>query len=308
MTRILILGIGNVLWADEGFGVRCVEALADRWRLPARVRLLDGGTQGLYLLPFLEEADALIVFDAVDYGLAPGTLKVVEGDDVPAFLGARKMSLHQTGFQDVIATATLMGYCPARLVLIGCQPVELEDYGGGLRPAVAARIGEALEIALARLADWGVAARPGRSAAPDLADPAIRRAAYEAGRPREDEACRTGDARFFPGGGLMCLGVPMRLLSVEGIAGLASDGERTERIDLSLVGDVVPGAWLLCFLGTAREVLSADEAAGIAAALAGLRRLMAGEDLGPAFADLDDREPRLPPHLEAARQAGRTHG
>ena len=70
MTRnALILGIGNVLWADEGFGVRCVEHLADRWSFGPDVTVLDGGTQGLYLLPFLEEADALIVFDAVDYGL-----------------------------------------------------------------------------------------------------------------------------------------------------------------------------------------------------------------------------------------------
>ena len=82
--KTLIMGIGNVLWADEGFGVRCVEALADAWSFPAEVTLLDGGTQGLYLLPFLEEADTLIVFDAVDYGLVPGTLKIVEGDEVPA--------------------------------------------------------------------------------------------------------------------------------------------------------------------------------------------------------------------------------
>ncbi|HHV67485.1 MAG TPA: hydrogenase maturation protease, partial [Ochrobactrum intermedium] len=61
-ANILVLGIGNVLWADEGFGVRCVEEMAARYALPERVRLLDGGTQGLYLLPFLEEADALIVF------------------------------------------------------------------------------------------------------------------------------------------------------------------------------------------------------------------------------------------------------
>lgn len=197
---ILILGIGNVLWADEGFGVRCVEVMAESHALPPAVRLLDGGTQGLYLLPFLEEADALIVFDAVDYGLPAGTLKIVEGDEVPAFMGAKKMSLHQTGFQEVIATAQLLGRCPERLVLIGCQPVELEDYGGGLRPAVAARIPEAIAIALARLADWGITAAPGQSAA-DLADPAIRRDAYESGRPDAGTACRTGDDRFFPGAG-----------------------------------------------------------------------------------------------------------
>lgn len=197
-NRVLILGIGNVLWADEGFGVRCVEAMAEAYALPEGVTLLDGGTQGLYLLPFLEEADALIVFDAIDYGLPPGTMKIVRDDEVPAFMGAKKMSLHQTGFQDVIATATLMGYRPARMVLIGCQPVELEDFGGGLRPAVAARIPQALDIARATLAEWGIATAPGRSAAQGLAEPAIRRDAYEAGRPSEDEACRTGDARFFP--------------------------------------------------------------------------------------------------------------
>ncbi|WP_186391202.1 MULTISPECIES: HyaD/HybD family hydrogenase maturation endopeptidase [unclassified Pannonibacter] len=197
-SSILVLGIGNVLWADEGFGVRCVEALASAVALPEHVRLLDGGTQGLYLLPFLEEAEALLVFDAIDYGLEPGTLKLVRDGEVPAFMGARKMSLHQTGFQDVIATAQLLGRCPHKLTLIGCQPVELEDYGGGLRSQVAAAIPGALDLARAELAAWGVEIAAGRSAA-DLADPSIRRTAYEQGRPSAEEACRTGDARFFPG-------------------------------------------------------------------------------------------------------------
>lgn len=196
--RVLILGIGNLLWADEGFGVRCVEAMAGAYALPETVTLLDGGTQGLYLLPFLEAADALIVFDAIDYGLPPGTMKIVRDDEVPAFMGAKKMSLHQTGFQDVIATATLMGYRPAKMVLIGCQPVELEDFGGGLRPAVAARIPQALEIARATLAEWGIAVDEGRSRAEGLAQAPLLRDAYEGGRPSEDEACRIGDARFFP--------------------------------------------------------------------------------------------------------------
>ena len=196
--RTLILGIGNVLWADEGFGVRCVERLAACYSFGPGVTLLDGGTQGLYLLPFLEEADILVVFDAVDYGLTPGTLKIVEGDKVPAFLGAKKMSLHQTGFQDVIATAELMGYRPATLLLIGCQPEELEDYGGGLRDVVAAQIDPAIAIALDRLADWGIAAEAGRGDDSLLADRAILRDAYEAGRPDEDAACRVGDAHFFP--------------------------------------------------------------------------------------------------------------
>ena len=158
--------------------MRCVERLAARWSFGPGVTVLDGGTQGLYLLPFLEAADRLIVFDAVDYGLVPGTMKIVEDEAVPAFMGAKKMSLHQTGFQDVIATAQLMGYCPEHLLLIGCQPEEL-----------------------ARLRDWGVEMRPGMSDATYLADPSIRQDAYEAGRPSADVACRVGDARFFPGEG-----------------------------------------------------------------------------------------------------------
>ncbi|MDU8945450.1 HyaD/HybD family hydrogenase maturation endopeptidase [Ovoidimarina sediminis] len=201
MTCALILGIGNVLWADEGFGVRCVEALAQSRAFAGDVALVDGGTQGLYLLPFLEEADILVVFDAVDYGLAPGSMKVVEGAEVPRFLGAKKMSLHQTGFQDVIATAELLDRCPGELLLVGCQPEELEDYGGGLRDVVAARIPEALDIACDWLADRGFPSIPGQTPTNDLADGSIRQAAYEAGRPSAEEACRTGDARFLPGAG-----------------------------------------------------------------------------------------------------------
>ncbi|MCV6596194.1 MAG: HyaD/HybD family hydrogenase maturation endopeptidase [Mangrovicoccus sp.] len=197
-ANVLVLGIGNVLWADEGFGVRCIEYLAQNWTLPETVTLLDGGTQGLYLLPFLESADILVVFDAVDYGLAPGTLKLIQGDEVPRFMGAKKMSLHQTGFQDVIATAQLMGYCPETLLLIGCQPQELEDYGGGLRPIVRDQIEPAVNLALTELAQMGFAATPGRSQSDLLADPSIMHHAYEAGRPSESEACRIGDARFFP--------------------------------------------------------------------------------------------------------------
>ncbi|WP_444461398.1 HyaD/HybD family hydrogenase maturation endopeptidase [Rhodobacter capsulatus] len=196
--RVLVLGIGNVLWADEGFGVRCVERMAETHALPANVRLLDGGTQGLYLLPFLEEAEALIVFDAVDFGFTPGTLVTMRDDDVPAFMGAKKMSLHQTGFQDVIATAQLMGYCPSRMTLIGCQPVELEDYGGSLRPAVAGRIDFAIAEAVRELRAWGIEVTKGATISNDLVDPSLARDAYERGRPSEDEACRIGDHRFFP--------------------------------------------------------------------------------------------------------------
>jgi hydrogenase maturation protease len=202
MPRVLILGIGNLLWADEGFGVRAVEALNRDYEFPRSVTLMDGGTQGLYLIEHVASADILVVFDAVDYGLAPGSLKLVEDGEVPKFLGAKKMSLHQTGFQEVLATAELLGRLPKHLFLIGVQPAELEDYGGSLRPEVKEKIPAAIDASLAFLARFGI--EPARRATPLPEDATIAcsrmlMSRYEAERPGADEACRVGDARFLAG-------------------------------------------------------------------------------------------------------------
>ncbi|MCX5544929.1 HyaD/HybD family hydrogenase maturation endopeptidase [Paraburkholderia sp. CNPSo 3076] len=195
---IVVLGIGNVLWADEGFGVRCIEALQQRFEFAPHVSLMDGGTQGLYLVQYVQAADSLLIFDAVDYGLAPGTLKIVEDDDVPAFLGVRKMSLHQTGFQEVLMLARLTGRYPRRVLLVGCQPDEVDDYGGSLRPAMKASLERALELGVERLAAWCGEPSPRRT--PLRADeavtlPHLALARYEGERPSEADACRTGDER-----------------------------------------------------------------------------------------------------------------
>ncbi len=192
----LVLGVGNILWADEGFGVRCVEAFELSYHIPCNVTVADGGTQGLYLVDLLREYDPVVIFDAVDFGDAPGTLRLVQDDDIPAFVGAHKMSLHQAGLQDVIACAKLLGDCAANMLLVGVQPLELEDYGGSLRPAVRERIPQALATARDYLADHGIelAARSD-SACGDVITPGLDLASYEAGRPDGDLACRTGDQR-----------------------------------------------------------------------------------------------------------------
>lgn len=200
---VLILGIGNLLWADEGFGVRALEALRRDYRFAANVSVVDGGTQGIYLVEHIRAADILVVFDAVDYGLPGGTLKVVEGDEVPCFLGAKKVSLHQTGFQEVLALADMLGDYPSEILLVGAQPVELEDYGGSLRPAVRAQIDPAIQIVLAYLQARGI----GHEYCPGSGQPDIRTAgaiadiaAYEAGRPPPEQACRVGDDRVLRDG------------------------------------------------------------------------------------------------------------
>lgn len=98
----------------------------------------------------------------------------------------------------------------------------------------------------------------------------------------------------------MCVGVPLRLISSDGMTGVAGTGER---VDLSLTGPLPAGTHVLCFLGAAREVLTEERAALIARALAAVEAAQRGERTD-AFADIEARAPRLPPHLEAARRAG----
>ena len=195
----LVLGIGNLLWADEGFGIRALEYLHERWHFGPGTRLLDGGTQGLYLLPFVENCRRLLILDAVDYGLRPGTVKIVQDGEVPAFMGAKKMSLHQTGFQEVLAVATLRGWQPERLALIGVQPEHLEDYGGSLTDTVKDKLPVAIDVAVDFLRTWG--AQPARRTTPPGPDERITLdtldiTPYESQRPSADLACRVGDGRF----------------------------------------------------------------------------------------------------------------
>ena len=195
--RVLILGIGNVLWADEGFGVRVIENLLTHYIFPENVEVLDGGTQGIYLVHHIEAADVLIVFDAIDFSLPPGTLHSIYNQDVPKFLSAKKMSLHQTGFQEVLAMAEMLGHYPQHLLLIGVQPVELEDYGGSLRPLVKAQIQPAIALAFDYLQNFGISYTQIEAKTHiELADPALDMQRYEADRPSAQEACRLGDERI----------------------------------------------------------------------------------------------------------------
>ncbi|MGB5623922.1 MAG: HyaD/HybD family hydrogenase maturation endopeptidase [Gammaproteobacteria bacterium] len=182
----LVLGLGNILWADEGFGVRAVEALHAAYQFPDHVRVMDGGTQGIFLIPWVRSCKRLLILDAIDYGLEPGTLRVIRDDEVPRFMGARKMSMHQAGFQEVLMTAKLSGDFPGQIALVGVQPELLDDYGGSLRPCVKARLDEAVEVAVGILRDWGIDADPrqqplenGEGVGPHELEMGI----YESGRP-----------------------------------------------------------------------------------------------------------------------------
>jgi hydrogenase maturation protease len=153
---VLVLGIGNLVMSDDGIGVRVVQALAERYRFPARVTVLDGGTLGLDLLPRLEGVARLLVVDAVETGRMPGTLVRLAGEDVPIVLET-KVSPHQMGLKDLLAVAMLQGFAPQEMVLWGVQPERIE-MSLELSPVVAAQLDPLVEKVLAELAGWGVTA------------------------------------------------------------------------------------------------------------------------------------------------------
>jgi hydrogenase maturation protease len=107
-------------------------------------------------------------------------------EDVPRFMGAKKVSMHQAGFQEVLMSAQLADEFPGNIALIGVQPELLDDYGGSLRPCVKARIPDAVEAAVEVLQSWGVQAIPrDEPLAPEerVAPDELEIGAYERGRP-----------------------------------------------------------------------------------------------------------------------------
>jgi hydrogenase maturation protease len=153
-VSILVMGIGNLVMSDDGIGVRVVQQLAEHYRFPAGVRILDGGTLGLDLLPQLEGVERLLVVDAVETGMKPGTLIRLAGEEVPIVLET-KISPHQMGLKDLLAVAMLQGFEPGEMVLLGVQPEYLQ-LGMELSPAVAAQQEALVDRVLADLSEWGV--------------------------------------------------------------------------------------------------------------------------------------------------------
>lgn len=159
MEHIVVLGLGNILYGDEGFGVRAAERLHTRYSFPDRVEIVDAGTQGYPLLAFVERADRLLLLDAVDFGLEPGTLTQRDSSGIPAYLSAHKMSLHQNSFSEVLALAELTECLPGETRLIGLQPQDLA-YGHSLSECALSRLDSAVEAALTQLTLWGVTPKP----------------------------------------------------------------------------------------------------------------------------------------------------
>ncbi len=139
--------------SDDGLGVRVVEELERRYQFPEGVDVLDGGTSGIELLSYIRNKDHLIIIDAVKTGQQPGTVVMVEGQDVPARFMTR-ISPHQIGISDLLATATLTGELPKGIVLLGIEPKRVE-VGLGLSDEVKAGFSKLIDAILGELRKIG---------------------------------------------------------------------------------------------------------------------------------------------------------
>lgn len=162
----VVLGVGNILLRDDGVGVRVVEALrslADRdtSALPEGTRLVDGGTLGLDLLRTVEDAACLLLLDAVDLGLEPGTVSVLRGNAILAAGSAWGRSV-PGGVGELLSVARLMGWLPDPVAMVGIQ-VRETGFGVGLSGQVEAAVPSAVATARDELRDLKALADAARS-------------------------------------------------------------------------------------------------------------------------------------------------
>lgn len=156
MTRILVLGIGNVLLTDEGAGVHAARRLSGLTPLDEGLQVLDGGTVGLALAPLIEQAERLIVLDAMQLGEAGGAVQVFLDDEMDRCLGRRRLSVHEVSLRDILDAVRLSGRLPRQRALIGIQPCSL-DWGLEPTPSVALAIESASRKALELIERWPAA-------------------------------------------------------------------------------------------------------------------------------------------------------
>jgi hydrogenase maturation protease len=146
--RIVILGVGNLLLKDEGLGIHVVRQLQKKV-LPPAVEVLDGGVAGIGLLDLFQGARKLVLIDAADMNLAPGTVVRFTPEEIrtKSDPSAPKFSAHEVGLLEVLELARALGQCPPEVVIIGVQPKEI-SWGMDLTPEIQASLPQVLEAVL----------------------------------------------------------------------------------------------------------------------------------------------------------------
>lgn len=151
--RILVMGVGNILWTDEGLGVRTVEYLERTYDFPDNVTLYDGGTLGMRLMEPIMNSDLLIIVDAVLGDGQPGDIYRLTGDDLRKSL-AFKNSMHQTDLVDTLIYCEIAGHRP-EAVVIGVEPYDFQTMAVEVSPCIAGRMPDIAAKVLDEIAQAG---------------------------------------------------------------------------------------------------------------------------------------------------------
>lgn len=147
-AKTVVLGLGNVLHGDDGAGAQAISRLRVDPRVPADVSLVEGGTLGLELLPYVWDCARLIVIDAVDVGEPPGTVVRMSAEQLNSLPG--NSSVHQLGVSDLLVALRVLADRQPEVVLLGVQPGST-DWSCALSPSVAASIDSLVETTLREL-------------------------------------------------------------------------------------------------------------------------------------------------------------
>ena len=157
-TQIMVLGVGNILFTDEGVGVRVVERLDREYEFPENVSIVDGGTLGIHLLGVISRADRLIVVDAIRNGGTAGSLYRLVGEEIPKRIFA-KNSLHQVDLLEALTLCQALDRVP-ETVILGVEPQDMETVGIELTPLVQERLPDLIRMVFHELQGLGVRCRP----------------------------------------------------------------------------------------------------------------------------------------------------
>ncbi|MEJ2729892.1 MAG: HyaD/HybD family hydrogenase maturation endopeptidase [Deltaproteobacteria bacterium] len=144
--EIMILGVGCILYSDEGFGVRVIETLQDRYEFPDNIQVVDGGVLGINLLGVISQPDHLIVVDAIRNKGKPGDLYRLEGEAIPERIRA-KNSLHQVDFLEALTLCQALDKVP-ETVILGVEPADIDTLSTDLTPTTQSRIDAIIEKVL----------------------------------------------------------------------------------------------------------------------------------------------------------------
>jgi hydrogenase maturation protease len=140
---------------DDGLGLHVLQRLQAEWVFTPAVRLVDGGTWGITLLPEIEEASRLMFLDAINTQRhVPGTVLLLEREEIPRLTDHNKLSPHQVDLREVLAVAEFRGRLPADTCAVGVVP-EIVDVATELSPVVQAAVEACIARAIHRLTSWG---------------------------------------------------------------------------------------------------------------------------------------------------------